>query len=49
MFSAIKRFILYIDLVVNHGINPSTIIKNKPLSYHTGFEKLDEHKHKHGM
>ena len=49
MFSAIKRFLLYIDLIVNHGISPSTILHNKPRLNSTNFHKPDEDKDKHGM
>ena len=29
MLTMFKRFFLFIDLVVNYGISPSTILKNK--------------------
>lgn len=33
MLSAIKKLILFLDLVLNHGISPSTIIYNKPSAH----------------
>ena len=49
MISAIKKFFIFLDLVMNHGISPSTIFKNsKPLNGSFA-EELEENKNKHGM
>ena len=49
MLVNIKKFFLFVNLVVNHGISPSTIIHNHKALEFSSFDKLDESHDKHGM
>lgn len=49
MLSAIRKLFLYIDLIINHGISPSTILTdNRNLKY-AGCDKLGKDQDEHGM
>lgn len=49
MLTMFKRFFLFIDLIVNHGISPSTIMKNKAGLHNPGVHEPVEYKDKHGV
>lgn len=49
MLSAIKKVFLFLNLVLNHGISPYTILSNsKPLN-NPGFIQFDQDQNKHCM
>lgn len=49
MLSIVKRIILFLNLVINHGISPSTILSNKRPLNGSSLGKLHEGKDKHGV
>ena len=49
MLAAIKKLILFLDLVINHGISPSTILSNKKPLNHTFLNKFNKDQDKHGV
>ena len=49
MLRFFKKLILFVDLVINHGIRPSTIFSNKNPLKDSIVDKLKEDKNKHCM
>ena len=49
MLQALKRFLLLIDMVVNYGISPSTILRNREALQYARVGELNEGKDKHGV
>jgi hypothetical protein len=49
MMAHIKKIIMFLNLVINHGISPSTILSNgKPLNSSYGTQ-LHKGQNEHGM
>ncbi len=44
-----KRILLYMDMVINYGISPATIVKNRRHLQLPGFDKGVKDKNEHGM
>lgn len=49
MLELFKRFLLLIDMVVNYGIKPSTIMRNREVLQYARFRKPEEGEDKHGV
>jgi hypothetical protein len=49
MLTMFKRFFLFFDLVVNYGISPATILKNKAGLQYSGIHEPTRDKEKNYM
>jgi hypothetical protein len=49
MLQLFSRFLLFMDMVVNYGIKPSTILKNREVLQYARIHKSEEGKDKHGV
>ena len=49
MLQLFRRFLLLMDMVVNYGIKPSTILRNRDVLQYARIHKSEEGEDKHGM
>lgn len=49
MFSQLKKILIFLNLIINYGVSPSTILKNDMHLKNTLPDKLHKDKNKHGM